>query len=76
MDSSSFEGIANKREEGKLDLVAPVYGQDASVTEWSVGAKEFGNFMITIFDEWVRNDVARYYVQIIDTTKPLYGIYG
>ncbi len=40
----------------------------ATVTEWSVGAKEFGKFLITIFDEWVRNDVARYYVQIFDAT--------
>jgi len=29
---------------------------------------EFGKFLITIFDEWVRNDVGRYYVQIFDTT--------
>jgi len=50
-----------------LSLVAPVHGE-AEVTSWSVGAKEYGQFLITIFDEWVRNDVARYYVQIFDAT--------
>ncbi len=62
------ERIVNKKEVGKLDLVAPFFGEDASVTEWSVGTKEFGRFLITIFDEWVRNDIGRYYVQIFDTT--------
>jgi sulfatase maturation enzyme AslB (radical SAM superfamily) len=30
----------------------------------AVGAKEYGQFLITIFDERVRNDVARYYVRM------------
>jgi uncharacterized protein len=29
----------------------------------SVGAEQFGNFLITIFDEWVRHDVGRVFVQ-------------
>jgi uncharacterized protein len=66
------ERTANIHEEGRLDLVAPIYGTNASVTEWSVPAKAYGEFLITIFDEWVRNDVARYYVQIFDTTLANY----
>ncbi|MDQ9745183.1 SPASM domain-containing protein, partial [Acinetobacter baumannii] len=27
-----------------------------------------GNFLITIFDEWVRHDVGEYYIQIFDST--------
>ena len=50
-----------------LSLVAPLHGE-AEVTSWSVGAKEYGQFLVTIFDEWVRNDVARCYVQIFDAT--------
>ena len=53
--------------EDELKLIAPFHG-DAEVTPWSVNAKEFGKFLITIFDEWVRNDVARIYVQIFDAT--------
>lgn len=55
------------RQKNTLHLVAPVHG-DGEVTDWSVGARDYGNFLITIFDEWVRNDVARHYVQIFDAT--------
>jgi uncharacterized protein len=50
-----------------LRLLAPIHGT-ASVTEWSVAPEDYGRFLITIFDEWVRNDVAKYYVQIFDAT--------
>ncbi len=43
-----------------LELVAPVHDRNAKVTDWSVDSKDFGRFLVTIFDEWVRNDVARY----------------
>lgn len=36
------------------------------VTERSVSGKEYGAFMISIFDEWVRRDVGRVYVQLFD----------
>ncbi len=38
------------------------------VTNWSVKPKAFGNFLTSIFDEWVRNDVGRYFVQLFDVT--------
>lgn len=37
-----------------------------SVTERSVGAVQFGRFLIEIFDEWVRRDVGRVFVQMFD----------
>lgn len=55
-----------------LRLVDPAYPKRAKVTEWSVKPKDFGEFLITIFDEWVRTDVARYYVQIFDATLANY----
>ena len=36
------------------------------VTEWSVEAKPYGNFLCVIFDEWVRQDVGRVFVQLFD----------
>ncbi len=56
-----------------LELVAPVFGPSASVTGWSVDPEKFGRFLISIFDEWVRNDVAKYYVQIFDATLANYA---
>ncbi|HNW57269.1 MAG TPA: anaerobic sulfatase-maturation protein [Bacteroidales bacterium] len=62
------ERNANESKDGILNLVPPSFGANASVTEWSVKPKDFGRFLITVFDEWVRNDVAKYYVQIFDVT--------
>jgi uncharacterized protein len=50
------------------ELVHHHYKGEAEVTEWSVSAKDYGKFMCTIFDEWVRKDVGRHYVQLFDVT--------
>jgi uncharacterized protein len=36
------------------------------VTERSVGADQWGRFMIDVFDEWVKRDVGKVYVQMFD----------
>jgi uncharacterized protein len=42
------------------------YQEGSKVTKRSVTAKGYGNFLIQIFDEWVRRDVGQVYVQIFD----------
>jgi uncharacterized protein len=37
-----------------------------TVTERSVAAEQFGRFLMTIFDEWVRRDVGQVFVQTFD----------
>ena len=37
-----------------------------TVTDRSVKAEQYGRFLITIFDEWVKRDVGKTYVQIFD----------
>jgi len=45
----------------------PLYTQRGNlVTERSVGAEQFGRFLIAIFDEWVRRDVGEVFVQTFD----------
>lgn len=45
----------------------PLYLQHgAQVTQRSVGAEQFGRFLTTIFDEWVRRDVGKVFVQTFD----------
>ncbi len=39
---------------------------DSQVTEWSVRPAEFGQFLITIFDEWIQRDVGKIFVQQFD----------
>ena len=38
------------------------------VTPYSITAKQWGEFLCTIFDEWVRNDVGDIFVQLFDST--------
>jgi uncharacterized protein len=60
------ERIAQAPDDAGLVLIAPSASGAARVSEWSVDAVDYGNFLCAIFDEWVRHDVARYYVQIFD----------
>lgn len=48
----------------------PVVEHDAQrgVLPWSVTGEDYGRFMIAIFDEWVRHDVGRVFVQLFDNT--------
>lgn len=42
---------------------------DASaLTPFSVSGAAYGNFMVAVFDEWVRQDVDNVYVQLFDAT--------
>ncbi|MDP6282137.1 MAG: anaerobic sulfatase maturase [Acidimicrobiales bacterium] len=45
---------------------APENGEGPPVTTWSVGPDQFGSFLVDIFDEWVRKDVGRFFVQTFD----------
>ncbi len=53
-----------------LDLATPpVPGEaipDLPVTPWSVEAHQYGQFLVEIFDDWVRHDVGKIFVQTFD----------
>ncbi len=44
------------------------YQEGSEVTNRSVTGKQYGRFLIGIFDEWVRRDVGNMYVQIFDVS--------
>jgi uncharacterized protein len=47
----------------------PLYTTQGNlVTERSVTAEQWGAFLIAIFDEWVRNDVGRVFIQLFDSS--------
>jgi len=64
------------RDEAKADFIQfiPIVRRDNAtghqegldVRDQSVAAQEYGDFLIGVFDEWVRHDVGRVYVQIFD----------
>jgi uncharacterized protein len=57
---------ASKNEHKDLKLVLPDPDEDAEVTSWSVEPSQYGNFLSTIFDEWVHEDVGKYFIQMFD----------
>ena len=42
------------------------------VTKRSVGGEQYGRFLIDIFEEWVRRDIGKVYVQLFDVTLEAY----
>ena len=40
--------------------------ESSQVTQWSVEAPQYGRFLCTIFDQWVRQDVGQVFVQLFD----------
>jgi len=56
-----------------LDLAMPL-DSDAEekkrlpVTDWSVEPKQYGEFLVAIYDEWLRHDVGKVFVQLFDVT--------
>lgn len=67
------EGWGERRDGGR-----PLYTLEGNlVTERSVRAEAYGNFLIAIFDEWVSSDVGRIYVQHFDSALAnLVGVPG
>jgi uncharacterized protein len=42
------------------------------VTDRSVGGEQYGRFLIDVFEEWVRRDVGKIFVQLFDVTLEAY----
>ncbi|MBQ6653233.1 MAG: anaerobic sulfatase-maturation protein [Prevotella sp.] len=43
-------------------------GSKGEMAEFSVTPEQYAHFVCEIFDEWVRNDVGQYYIQLFDST--------
>lgn len=48
-----------------IPIVEPA-GEGATVTSRSVSGRDFGYFLTSIFDEWVRQDVGKIFIQLFD----------
>jgi len=57
----------------KLKLVSNAYAGEAWVTDESVEPLDFGRFLSRIFDEWVKIDVGRHYINYFDNTLAAYS---
>jgi uncharacterized protein len=63
-DWMQFIPVVERINEDGLTL----YQQGTTVSERSVLPTQFGHFLSTIFDEWVRHDVGQIYVQTFEAT--------
>ncbi len=61
-----FIPVVERISKGSGKLISVHSAEKAVIAEWSVDADQYGNFLIKIFDEWVRNDVAQRFIQIFD----------
>jgi uncharacterized protein len=66
------ERIAHNVTKEGLRLISPDFAGAAKVTPWSVEPRQFGRFLCAIFDEWVRKDVGRYFVQLFDVSLEMW----
>jgi uncharacterized protein len=67
------ERIAHQTTSDGLRLISPDFAGAAKVAPWSVEPRQFGRFLSTIFDEWVRKDVGRTFVQLFDVSLELWS---
>lgn len=51
-----------------LSLLGPDDAARAHVTPWSVDPVAYGEFLVAVFEEWVRRDVGRVFVQQFDVS--------
>jgi uncharacterized protein len=67
------ERVAQQVTKDGLRLIAPDFSGAAQVSLWSVEPRQFGRFLCAIFDEWVRKDVGRQFVQLFDVSLELWS---
>lgn len=48
--------------------LAPGMQEEGMLADFSITAGQWGNFLCTIFNEWVHHDVGEYYIQLFDAT--------
>jgi uncharacterized protein len=66
------ERIAQNVTRDGLSLIAPDFQGKAVVAPWSVEPEQYGRFLCSIFDEWVRTDVGRVFVQLFDVSLEMW----
>ena len=67
------ERVAQTATADGLQLISPDFMGSAKVSPWSVEPRQFGVFLCAIFDEWVRKDVGRTFVQLFDISLEMWS---
>lgn len=62
------ERAATEPDENGLILIQPDFSGQCHVTDWSVPAKAWGQFMNVLFDHWVTNDLGKIFIMNFEQT--------
>lgn len=49
-------------------LASPMEQGKVPLADFSVTPEQWGEFLVTLFDEWVKEDVGKYFIQLFDST--------
>ena len=55
----------------RTDVILPLWQTRKEPEPWPIfpiTPEQWGNFLCALFDEWVKEDVGKYYIQIFDST--------
>lgn len=52
----------------EVSLIGPQFLRQAQVTKWSVSSLAYGQFLSSIFDLWVKQDIGKVFIQIFEST--------
>ncbi len=55
------------RSDGRT-LASLADGEQAELADFSITPQQWGSFLCTLFDEWVKKDVGTFYIQLFDST--------
>ena len=58
--------------DGGRPRIAPPDAEGAATAPWSIGARDYGDFLCDVFDRWVVSDVGERFVQLFDATLAAY----
>ncbi len=71
-----FIPIVERTADGATLAAAPQTDEEGAsyrVTPWSVLPRDYGNFLCRVFDEWIKADVGRVFVQFFDVQLGLWA---
>lgn len=55
-----------------IQFIPHISAENGHITPWSVPGLSYGNFLCTIFDEWVRHDVGQMFISIFENTLKIF----
>lgn len=62
------ERRAQEKTESGLTLISPDFDGVSKVTEWSITAQEYGDFLCGMFDQWKKKDIGKVFIYTFEGT--------